>query len=394
MTGCGAVTPLGVGATALHERAVAGDTGLDTGVGRCAGFDPAAWLSRRDLRRTDRYCQLAVAAADEAVRQAGWDAGLPYPGDRIACIIGSALGGITTTEEQSAVLATRGAGHVSPLLTAMVMGNAAAAHVAMRYGLRGESAGFASACSSGSQSVGAGLRLVRAGAADAVVVGGAESAVSPLIHATFRNAGVLSESGRTAPFDRRRDGFLLGEGAGVLVLEEAGAAAARGAPALAEVLGYGATSDAYHLTAPEPEATGAAAAVRAALSDAAVGPGDLGYINAHGTGTVLNDRAEVTALRRVLGEHLAGTPMSSSKSYLGHLLGAAGAVEAVATVRALQSATAPPTAGLDDPDEDLGPLDLIRAGRTLKAGPAGLVALSTSFGFGGHNAALVLAEAR
>lgn len=238
------------------------------------------------------------------------------------------------------------------------------------------------------------MRLLASGAADAVVVGGAESAASPLIAAAFRNAGALSPTGTSVPFDRDRDGFLLGEGAGVLVLETAEGAARRGAEVLGSVLGYGASSDAHHLTAPEPSGRSAATAVVRAMTAAGAEPGDLAYINAHGTGTLLNDQLESEALRSALGAALPAIPISSSKAAIGHLLGAAGAVEAVATLQALRHATAPPTAGLREPDERLGPLDLVRTARPLPMDrpDRALLGLSTSFGFGGHNAALVLAS--
>ncbi|MFI1968458.1 beta-ketoacyl-[acyl-carrier-protein] synthase family protein [Streptomyces cinnamoneus] len=395
ITGFGAVTPLGVGADVLHDRAVAGESGLAGGVGRCAGFKPGDHLSRQQVRRTDRFTQLALVAAAEALDRAGWQTDdPPYPPERIACVIGCGLAGTSSFEAQREVLAGQGAEYVSPLMVPMMMGNAAAAHLSLRYGFQGESLCVASACASGAQAVGTGLRLLAAGAADAVLVGGTESATSDLIAASFRNAGALSPSGTSVPFDRDRDGFLLGEGAGVLLLETATGAAARGAPALGTVLGYGASSDAHHLTAPEPGGRRAAAAVTRALADAAVTPRDIAYVNAHGTGTVLNDQLECDALRLALGEALTTVPLSSSKSSLGHLLGAAGAVEAVATLQALRRATAPPTVGLRRPDERLGPLDLVRTARPLPPPQPGrpLIGLSTSFGFGGHNAALVLAS--
>ncbi|MGW3465930.1 beta-ketoacyl-[acyl-carrier-protein] synthase family protein [Streptomyces olivaceoviridis] len=238
---------------------------------------------------------------------------------------------------------------------------------------------------------GHGARLLATGAADAVVVGGAEASTSELVSAAFRNAGALSPTGRCLPFDTDRDGFVIGEGAGVLVLETAGGAARRGAEVLGAVRGYGATSDAHHLTAPDPGGGPAAEAVTQALRQAGTAPGELDYLNAHGTGTLLNDRLECDALRLALGgDALARIPMSSSKGSLGHLFGAAGAVEAIATLQALRHGVAPATAGLRQPDERLGELDLIRTARALPGGDRPRAGLSTSFGFGGHNAALVL----
>ncbi|MGW4439214.1 beta-ketoacyl-[acyl-carrier-protein] synthase family protein [Streptomyces sp. NPDC004596] len=391
VTGVGAVTALGTGADALHQRAVAGDSALVDGEGRCTGFDPTAVLSRREARRTDRFSQFALVAAAEALGQAGWDGRPPYAPERVACVVGSGVGGLQTFEGQQTVLGKEGPEAVSALMVPMMMANAAAAQIALRYGLGGESHCVISACSAGAQAIGAGLRMIRSGEADAVVVGGAEAATSPIVRAAFLNAGALSPSGASVPFDRNRDGFLLGEGAGILVLESADGARARGAAVLAELAGYGASSDAYHLTAPDPDGVSAARAVSLALTDARIAAEDLDYVNAHGTGTVLNDQAEVVALRRSLGPALEDIPLSSTKSSIGHLLGAAGAVEAVATVLALRHRQAPPTVGLTTPDPALGPLTHLTTARPLTSGgPGRPAALSTSFGFGGHNAALVL----
>ncbi|MET8040507.1 beta-ketoacyl-[acyl-carrier-protein] synthase family protein [Micromonospora sp. NPDC005215] len=393
VTGMGVISALGVGAQALHERAVAGDSGLADGVGRCDSFDWRGVLTRREAHRTDRFCQFAIAAAHEALDQAGWGDQPPYPAERVGCVIGSAIGGIATIESQLETLRRDGPEYVSPLSVPMLMANAAAAQLAIRYQFRGEASSIVAACSGGAQAIGAGLRAIRTGEADAVVVGGAEAALTPFTEAIFRSAGALSPTGRSVPFDQKRDGFLLGEGAAVLVLESADAAERRGAVIVGEVLGYGATTDAYHLTAPEPNASLAAKAVSLALADAQLLAADIDYINAHGTGTVLNDQAETRALRTALGEALTSTPISSSKSYLGHLLGAAGAVEAVATLQALRHRTVPPTHGLTEPDERLGPLTHVVRAASLPVREGGSVGLSTSFGFGGHNVALLLRAA-
>jgi len=392
VTGFGAVTPLGVGADVLHERAVAGGSGLSDGMGRCDGFVAGDHLPRSQVRRTDRFTQLALVAAGEALARAGWQEGAPpYPPERIACVVGCGLGGTASFEAQGRVLAERSAEYVSPLMVPQMMANAAASHLSMRHGFRGEALCVAAACSSGAQAIGAGLRMLAAGEADAVLVGGAEASTSELVGAAFRNAGALSPTGSSMPFDRDRDGFVIGEGAGILVLETAAGAARRGAEVLGRVLGYGATSDAHHVTAPDPTGAPAAAAVTRALAHAGVAPRDVDYVNAHGTGTVLNDRLECEALRLALGDALATVPLSSSKAALGHLFGAAGAVEAIVTLQALRHAVAPPTVGLRTPDERLGALDLIRTARPLTASGRPLTGLSTSFGFGGHNAAIVLA---
>jgi 3-oxoacyl-[acyl-carrier-protein] synthase II len=284
--------------------------------------------------------------------------------------------------------------HVSPLAVPLMMGNAAAAAVSMRHGLRGPSFGTVSACSSGADAIGTAMRAIKYGDALAIVTGGAEAALTPLSRAAFGALDALSVSGISRPFDARRDGFVMGEGAGVLVLENGDAAQARGARILAVLRGYGATADAHHVTAPHPTGEGAAAAITRALEDAEVEPTDIVYVNAHGTSTPLNDRAETIALKAALGEHVRTIPVSSTKSAIGHLLGAGGAVEAVATILALRAALIPPTLGWAqrDPDLDLDyvpdrarPLDLSEGRRPI--------AISNSFGFGGHNAVLCL-EAR
>jgi 3-oxoacyl-[acyl-carrier-protein] synthase II len=284
---------------------------------------------------------------------------------------------------------------VSALAVPLLMSNAAAGTVAMRHGLLGESFGVASACAAGAHAIGTAVRMIRAGQADAVVTGGAEAALTGLARAGFAAMGATSELGISRPFDARRDGFVMGEGAGMLVLEDGDAAERRGARVLGEVLGYAATSDSHHLTAPEPEGRGAARAIRLALADADVEPGRLDYVNAHGTSTELNDRAETAALKSALGDAAGGVPVSSTKSAIGHLLGAAGAVEAIATVLALRDRLIPPTLGYGEPEEGLD-LDYVPGSARLipehrngnGARPA--IGMSNSFGFGGHNGCLVL----
>lgn len=393
VTGIGAVTPLGVGAEALIERWAAGEQGIVDGAGRCADFDAVALLDRKLARRSDRFTQLALVAAAEALEQAGWGGGAPVDADRAGCVIGTGIGGIGTIESQHQVLLDRGADQVSPLGIPLLMANAASGAVAMRHGLRGQCYGTVSACAAGAHGIGAGLRMVQHGDADACVVGGAESALTPLAAAAFGAMGATSPTGISRPFDARRDGFVMGEGAGVLVLEEESAARARGATVLATVIGYGATADAHHLTAPEPSGEGAARAMRAALADAGREPADVAYVNAHGTSTPLNDRAETEAIKAVLGDRAREVPVSSTKSTIGHLLGAAGAVEAVATVLALRRGIAPPTVGWEEAEEGLD-LDYVPGpARPLPASGAPAVALSNSFGFGGHNAVVCLEAA-
>jgi 3-oxoacyl-[acyl-carrier-protein] synthase II len=390
ITGVGAVSPLGVGARTLIERWTAGESGIADGVGRCSDFEPTDFMTRREARRADRFTQLALAAAGEALAQAGWDDALPYDGTEVGCVIGTGIGGIATIEDQHSVLLERGAGAMSPLCVPQMMPNAAAGAVAMRYGLRGECYGTVSACAAGAQAIGAGMRMVERGDVAACVVGGTEAGVTPLSVAAFAGMGATSETGISRPFDRRRDGFVIGEGGAVLVLEDAERAAEREADVLGRLRGYGATADAYHLTAPEPDGDGAARAMAAALRDAGVEPGAVDYVNAHGTSTPLNDRSETEAIKRVFGERAKAVPVSSLKSSIGHLLGAAGAVEAVATVGALGDAVAPPTLNLEQPDDGLD-LDYVPGtSRPLERNGNAPIGISNSFGFGGHNVVLCL----
>jgi len=396
VTGVGAVTPLGVGRRALIERWVAGECGIADGVGRCIEFEPTDHLTRKEARRQDRFTQLAVVAAEEALEVAGWDARPPYAPERVGCVIGTGIGGLGSLERQHGVLLEKGPRAVSPLAVPQLMGNAAAAAVAMRRGIHGQSFGVMSACAAGAHAIGQAVRMIEAGEADAVVSGGSEATLTPIATAAFAAMGATSQTGVSRPFDARRDGFVMGEGAGVLVLEEAEAASRRGAEPLAEVVGYAASSDAHHLTAPEPSGRDAARAILLALDDAGLGAADVDYVNAHGTSTPLNDASETEALKLALGERARELPVSSTKSAVGHLLGAAGAVEAIATVEALRRDLAPPTVGWSERDPELD-LDYVPSeARALErrsngAGTKPLVAISNSFGFGGHNAVLCVA---
>jgi 3-oxoacyl-[acyl-carrier-protein] synthase II len=381
-----------VGAEALHGRWAAGECGIVDGAGACSEFDPKDHLSVKEVRRLDRFSQLALVSAAEALGQAGWLPELPFDPFRIGVIVATGIGGIETVETQHDVMRDRGAKMVSPLGIPQYMPNAAAAAVSMKHGLRGHAYGVVSACSSGAHAVGAAMRMIQCGDADAVVAGGSEATLTAFGFACFGSMQALSPTGISRPFDARRDGFVMGEGAGMLVLEEEGAARARGATVLAELVGYGSTSDAHHLTAPEPTGTPAAKAISFALQDAGLGPADVSYVNAHGTSTPLNDAAETAALKRALGEERAKrVPVSSTKSAIGHLLGAAGAVEAVATVETLLTRVIPPTLGYEVPDPELD-LDYVpgEARPLLPSNGGPPIALSNSFAFGGHNVALVL----
>ena len=392
VTGVGAVTPLGVGARTLHERWAAGVVGIADGAGACRDFDPSQFLSVKEVRRLDRFSQFALVAAGEALAQAGWEQEPPYDPLRVGCVIGTGIGGQRTVEAQLDVLRDRGPKMVSPLGIPAYMPNAAAAAVSMRHHLQGQSFGVVSACSGGANSIGLALRMIQYGDADAVVTGGSESTLTPFAFACFESMQALSPTGISRPFDARRDGFVMGEGAGVLVLEEAEAARGRGAMILGEVAGYGATADAFHLTAPEPSGGPASRAIELALDDASLSPEEISYINAHGTSTQLNDAAETAALKRALGhERARRIPVSSTKSTIGHLLGAAGAVEAVATIETLRTRIIPPTLGYEVPDPELD-LDYVpgEARPLIMANGHPPAALSNSFAFGGHNVTLVI----
>ncbi|MET0762750.1 MAG: beta-ketoacyl-ACP synthase II [Thermoleophilaceae bacterium] len=391
ITGVGAVTPLGVGARTLHERWSAGVSGIEDGYGRASEFEPTDHLSVKEARRSDRFTQFALAASKEALEDAGWEDGPPGDPDRTACVIGTGIGGIGTLESQHVVMRDQGPEKISPLSIPLLMANAASGVVAMKYDLRGQSFGTVSACAAGAHAIGVAERLIRYGDADRVVTGGSEAAITPLATAAFGRMDALSDSGISRPFDRRRDGFVMGEGAGVLVLEEEEAAKERGARILGYIRGYASTSDAYHLTAPEPSGRGASKAIELALKDAEVSVDDIVYINAHGTSTPLNDRAETNAIKTALGEELAAkVPVSSTKSAIGHLLGAAGAVEAIATLLALRDRIAPPTLNYEEPDEGLD-LDYVpNEARPLLNGDVRALGISNAFGFGGHNAVLCL----
>jgi 3-oxoacyl-[acyl-carrier-protein] synthase II len=391
VTGLGAITPLGVGARTLHERWAAGACGIADGAGACRDYEPKEHLSIKEVRRLDRFSQFALIAAAEAIAQAGWDGEPPYDPLRIGCVLATGIGGIYTVESQHDVMRQKGAKMVSPLGIPQYMPNAAAAAVSMKHALRGQSYGIVSACASGGHAIGSGLRMIQYGDADAVVCGGAEATLTEFGFACFHSMQALSPTGISRPFDARRDGFVMGEGAGVLVLEEAQAAIARGATILGEIAGYGSTSDAFHLTAPEPAGGPASRAIELALADAGATPAELDYVNAHGTSTQLNDAAETVAIKRALGQDARRIPISSTKSAIGHLLGAAGAVEAVATLWTLITRVVAPTLGYEVPDPELD-LDYVPGeARPLISSPGRPpLAVSNSFAFGGHNVALAL----
>lgn len=394
VTGMGCVSPLGVGVAALTEGWSAGRSGIVDGLGRCRDFDAKEFLARKEIKRFDPFTQFAVVAAAEAMAQADWGEDSGIAPERVGVVVGSGSGGTRTLEEGAEVVDVDPL-EVSGLTVPKMMANAAAGVIALRHGFRGPAFAVVSACSSGSDAIADGVRMIRLGEADAVLVGGAEAQIQKLPMAAFGIMEALSPTGMSRPFDRRRDGFVMAEGAGILVLERADVARARGADVLGWVLGYGVSNDAYHLVAPHPEGRGAIQAMRLALANAGLEPGDVDYVNAHGTGTPANDATETHAIKQVLGARAPEVPVSSLKSAIGHLIGAAGALEAIATIGALRAQVAPPTLNLEDPDDGLD-LDYValRSRPMFDAPRERAVALSNSFGFGGHNSVLALAADR
>lgn len=356
------------------------------------GFDPGRYLTRKETRRYDRFCHFAIASAVQAMDSAGLD-GPPAGCDstEFGVIMASGVGGIATLEANCRILNDRGPRRVSPFFIPMFIPDIAAGLMSIRYGLQGPNYATVSACASGSHAIGDAVRYIQRGEAKLMLAGGAEAAVTPITIAGFASMKAMSRrnddpGGASRPFDAGRDGFVIGEGAGCVVLEEMEHARARGAEILGEVVGYGATGDAHHITAPPPDAQGAQAAMRIALRDAGIEPGDVDYINAHGTSTPQNDTAETAAVKAVFGEHAYNLVVGSTKSMTGHLLGAAGAVETVICVRACQTGRIPPTINLSDRDETCD-LDYAQDGMVER--PV-TVALNNSFGFGGHNVCLAI----
>lgn len=405
VTGMGIVCPVGVGVDVAWEAMLAGRSGIRTLTafdttdyavhfgGYIDDFDPSAVLDAKETRRMSRFQQFAMVAASEAMEDAGLSVVDPAESERYGVIVGSGIGGLGLMEEQVRILHERGPSRVSPTLVPGMIVDLAAGHISIRYGLRGINYAPVSACATGNHAIGEAFEAIRRGTADVVLAGGFDAGITPLGLAGFCAARALSTrnddpTGASRPFDAGRDGFVMGEGGAVLVLEEWDHAVARGADIRAEVVGYGATADAYHITAPHPQGDGAKRALRLAMAQASVSPRDVGYINAHGTSTQLGDAAETGAIKEVFGSD--APPVSSTKSMTGHLLGGAAAIEAVACVRALQTGILPPTINLTDPDPACD-LDYV-PNVARKTDPD--VVMSNSFGFGGHNATIVLARAR
>ena len=399
VTGMGCVTPLGNDLPTFWSNLVAGKNGIgpitkfDTTdfkaklAAEVRDFDPKLYMEKPQILHSDLYAQLAMAAAVQAMEDSGI-AGT-VPGERMGVYIGTGIGGIQTFEAEHSKLLNKGPRRVSAYFIPMMIANIASSMIAIRYGCMGPAMPAVTACASGSNAIGEALRVVRHGYADAMICGGAEATVTPLAAAGFCNMQALSTSedpdAASLPFDARRGGFVMGEGSGVLILEEYEHAKARGAKIYGEICGYGSTNDAYHITAPHPEGAGGARAMADALREAGYTGDELVYVNAHGTGTHLNDAIETMALKKAFGEEKAkGLLISSTKSMTGHMLGAAGAVEAIASLKALEEGVVPPTINLLEADPDC---DLNYVPGTAVQAPVTL-ALSNSLGFGGHNACL------
>ena len=404
ITGAGLVTPVGLDVEETWAALLAGKSGgapitqfdaRDHSVRfacEAKGFDPGVYIDRKEVKRTDRYSQFAIAASVQAMRQAGFEEGLGgVDPELFGAIVASGIGGIQTFEEQHQKLLERGPGRVSPFFVPMFISDIAAGLVSIRYGLKGPNYCTVSACASGAHAIGNAFRHIRAGDADLMLAGGAEAAVCPTAVAGFANMTALStrnDSPETAsrPFDATRDGFVLGEGAGMVVLEELESARRRGAAILAEVVGYGLTGDAYHITGQPENHEGLARAMKMALREAGAQPGDVDYINAHGTSTPLNDSNETGGIKMVLGDHARNIVVGSTKSMTGHLLGAAGAIEGVFTALACREGKIPPTINYNEPDPEC---DLNYGTDGVSERPVRL-ALSNSAGFGGHNVSLAI----
>ncbi|WP_264849136.1 beta-ketoacyl-ACP synthase II [Clostridium omnivorum] len=401
ITGMGAITPIGNDVASYWDGLIEGKNGIDfithfdtekfkvKLAAEVKNFIPENYMDRKEAKRMDRYCQFAMAAAKEAIENSGLD--LENENRyRMGVLIGSGIGGLATIEKEVKTLVEKGPNRVSPLFIPMAISNMAAGNVAIKYGAKGICSCVVTACASGTNAIGDAFHLIRNGVSDVMITGGAEGSITELALAGFTNLTALSNSNdpdrASTPFDKERSGFVMGEGAGIVILESLEHALNRGAKIYAEVVGYGATGDAYHMTSPAPDGEGGARAMQLAIEDAGIDKSDISYINAHGTSTPLNDKFETAAIKAVFGEQAYKVPVSSTKSMTGHLLGAAGAIEAIACAKALGEGIIPPTIGYLNPDPDCD-LDCV----PNKARKAELqYALSNSLGFGGHNATIIL----
>ncbi|MBM2825893.1 MAG: fabF [Dehalococcoidales bacterium] len=404
VTGIGAFSPLGLDMATTWENIIAGNSGIDyitlcdsapletKFAGEVKGFDPINYIGRKEARRMDRFAQLAVAAGQQAVQNAGLHINSANQSN-IAVIVGSGIGGLTTLFEQTKIFLESGASRVSPFLAPMMISDMAAAQISITLGIKGLNLCTTSACSSSSDAIGVACELIRRGGADAALAGGSESIINPIGITAFNALKAISTRNdapklASRPFDAERDGFVISEGACILVLESQAHAQERGANILAEILAYGATADAFHVTQPDEDGEGAVRAMQLAIDRAGLAPSEIGYINAHGTSTLLNDRTETMAIKTVFGEAAYRIPVSSTKSMTGHLIGASGAIEAAICIMTIKHGIIPPTINLTHPDPECD-LDYVpNVARRAKV----TTALSNSFGFGGHNSVLVFRE--
>ncbi|MBI5167233.1 MAG: beta-ketoacyl-ACP synthase II [candidate division NC10 bacterium] len=402
VTGLGAVTPIGIGVAAFWEGLLSGQSGIDRITrfdtsnlecqiaGEVKGFDPLAYMDRKEVKRVDVFIQYAMAAALMAVEDARLEID-DKNRHRVGIFIGTGMGGIPCLEEQHKVLLERGPGRLSPFFIPSIITNMASGQISMRLGAKGPNSCVSTACATGNHAIGDSFKIIQRGDADVMIAGGAEAVITPLTVGGFCAMKALSNRNHepkkaSRPFDMQRDGFVMGEGAGIVILEALDYALARGAPIYAEIVGYGMSADAHHITAPAPEGEGAARSMQAALDDARLRPEDIDYINAHGTSTPSGDVCETMAIKKVFGEHAYRLTISSNKSMIGHLLGAAGGAEAVATILTVRNGIIPPTINYEFPDPEC---DLDYVPNQARKGEV-RAALNNSFGFGGTNATLAI----
>lgn len=402
ITGVGAVTPIGIGKESFWSALLKGENGVGeitrfdaSGfpvriAAEVKDFDPSKFLSNKEIRRMDRFTQLATVAALEAVA----DSGLKLDREdcaRIGVLVGSGIGGVETWEAEHTKLLEAGPDRISPVFIPMMIADMASGRISMKLGAKGPNYATVSACASGAHAIGDAYRIIERGDSDVMIAGGTEAPVTPLSLAGFSSMRALSRRNEepqkaSRPFDKERDGFVVGEGAGIIILEELERAKRRDAPIYAEMVGYGLTSDAYHITAPDPKGEGAARSMEMAMDGSGLNPAQVDYINAHGTSTPLNDKLETEAIKRVFGEHATKVPISSTKSMVGHLLGAAGAVELIATLLTIRDSMIHPTTNYEYPDPECD-LDYVpNEPREVEV----KAAISNSFGFGGHNVTLTV----
>ncbi|HWQ72841.1 MAG TPA: beta-ketoacyl-ACP synthase II [Desulfitobacteriaceae bacterium] len=402
ITGMGVISPVGNEINEFWNNLIAGKAGIAAvtrfdvsalptkAAGEVNNFDPAEWIEKKESRRMDRFVQMAMAAGKMAVKDAGLDLE-KINKDRAGVVMGCGIGGVITFEEQKEILMTKGPNRVSPFFITNLISNMAAGYLSIAFDLKGPSLTIVTACASATNAIGEALRLIQRGETDLVLCGGTEAPLTELAFAGFCSIKAMSTekenySQACRPFDKRRSGFVMSEGAGILVLESLEHAQARGAHIYAELIGYGSSSDAYHITMPAPGGVGAVAAMRKALADAGLNPEDVSYINAHGTGTDANDALETEAIKAVFGDAARNVPISSTKSMTGHLMGAAGAIEAIICTLAIERSVIPPTINYEEPDPecDLDYVPNIAREQQVK------VALSNNLGFGGHNATIII----